>query len=116
MGDEKTAGRQADIAHPQTVDFICNVWPNRSQPGLLFLERLSVIRGSGDLNSCTFITLQPKPRAESGEKGVSLDKSTTFQHRRESGWLFVHVASSKNVIWFSSGCSVGRAVLCYSLL
>lgn len=99
MGDDKTAGRQADIAHPQTVDFICNVWPDRSQPGLLFSESLSALRGRGELNSSAFITLQPKPRGESGEKGVRLDESTTFQHRCESGWLFIHVASPTNMIW-----------------
>lgn len=26
MGDDKNAGRQADIASPQTTDFISNVW------------------------------------------------------------------------------------------
>lgn len=103
MGDDKAAGRQADIAHPQTVDFICNVWPNRSQPGLLFSESLSVIRGSGELNSSAFITLQPEPRGESGKKRVGLDESTTFQHRWDSGWLFVHVASPTNLICSAVG-------------
>lgn len=32
MGDDKNAGRQADIASPQTIDFISNVCRDRSQP------------------------------------------------------------------------------------
>lgn len=79
-------------------------------------QSLSALRGRGEVNSSAFITLQPKPRGESGEKGVRLDESTTFQHRCESGWLFVHVASPTNMIWSCGGSSVGPATLCYSLL
>lgn len=83
---------------------------------MLLSESLFALWGRRELNSSTFITLEPKPRRETGEKGVRLDESSTFQYRSESGWLFVHVVLTMNTIRSSCGCRMRPAALRYSLL